>query len=126
MINYIYKYIQQLFNLISQFMHDDLIKSPLLIEARGYHKNREKLNNRYPYDNALKMMKTIQQLGKVDNMSYLDKFRKIITKLGNTLGFVRMVRTASIKDSSSMIKFIPFFAKDADFKADLEGLGIDG
>ena len=52
-------------------------------------------------------MKGIQNLGKLDGMSYLDWFRKVITCLGNTLGFVRMIWTASMKDLTGTIKFIP-------------------
>jgi len=43
----------------------------------------------------------------LSNLNYLDAFRKIITWIGNTLGLVRMIRTALIKDSGSAVKFIP-------------------
>jgi WASH complex subunit 7 len=59
-------------------------------------------------------------------MSYLDKFRRVITMLGNTLGFVRMIRTASIKDSSSTFKFIPKEAIECDFEQACKDMEIEG
>ena len=53
--------------MISEFLNDDYINSPLLKEAKFYKKNKDKLNNIYPYQNAYKMLQLIQKLGKVDN-----------------------------------------------------------
>lgn len=105
-INFIYKYITKLFLMISEFLNDDYINSPLLVEAKWYRKNSDSLDNRYPYQNAHKMLKMIANLGKVDGSGYLDKFRKVVTMLGNVLGFVRMIKTASITDSTSTLKFV--------------------
>ena len=46
-------------------------------------------------------------MGYLSGMTYLDAFRKVITWIGNTLGLVWMIRTASIKDSGAAVKFIP-------------------
>lgn len=70
-------------------------------------------------------MKGIQNLGKLDGMSYLDWFRKVITCLGNTLGFVRMIWTASMKDLTGTIKFIPKEAVFANYSEILKDLGIE-
>ena len=52
MINYIFKFITKLFMLISEFLQDDYIQSPMLLEAKQYRKNKDKMNNRYPFLNA--------------------------------------------------------------------------
>jgi len=70
-------------------------------------------------------MKSIQNLGKLDGVGYLDRFRKVITFLGNTLGFVRMIRTASMKDSTGTIKFISKEAIRANYSQILLDLGVD-
>jgi len=36
--------------------------------------------------------KEIRKLGIIDNKSFLDKFRMLITEIGNALGYVRMLR----------------------------------
>ena len=47
----------------------------------------------YPYDKAEKLNKSIRRLGLMDNWeSYLDKFRELISQIGNALAFVRMIR----------------------------------
>lgn len=39
----------------------------------------------------------------------------VITFIGNTLGFVRMIRTAAMKDSTGTIKFIPTEAMNSNY-----------
>ena len=103
-VNTIYKYQIKLMSMVSEFLHDESILSPLLIEAREYKRDP---SDRYSFQKANIMCKTLRGLGSVGGKSYLDKFREVITMIGNALGYVRLIRTASIKDSSSMINFIP-------------------
>lgn len=37
----------------------------------------------------------------------MDRFRQLVTAIGNTLGYVRMIRNASLKDNSNLIKYLP-------------------
>jgi hypothetical protein len=37
----------------------------------------------------------------------LDKLRGIITSIGNALGFVRLLRSASLNYSSKSVQFLP-------------------
>jgi len=57
-------------------------------------------------------------------LSFLDKFRQLITQFGNALGFVRMVRNASLKDNSNLIKYIPKILDDVKFEDVATELGI--
>ena len=59
-------------------------------------------------------------------MTFLDKFRSLITHFGNALGYVRMIRNASLKDNSNLIKFIPKFVDDVKFEDVVGELGIKG
>lgn len=52
--------------------------------------------------------------------------RERITQIGNTLGFVRMIKNASLKDNQNLLKFIPSFLTDFKFEDISEDLGIDG
>lgn len=54
-------------------------------------------------------------LGK-SNLTFLDKFRQLVTSIGNALGIVRMIRNASLKDNSNLIKFIPKIIDEVRFE----------
>ena len=40
-------------------------------------------------------------------MNYLDKFREILTAVGNSLGFIRLIRSASLHTESSSVEYLP-------------------
>jgi WASH complex subunit 7 len=61
----------------------------------------------YPYERANKFVKDIRKLGVNEGWSFLDQFRMLITKIGNALGYVRMVRSASMHYCSEAVKFLP-------------------
>ncbi len=42
--------------------------------------------------------------GAEDKQSCLDKFRQLITQIGNTLGYVRMVRSAGMHHAAEAVK----------------------
>jgi len=37
----------------------------------------------------------------------LDKFREIVSAVGNALGFIRLLRSASLNSSSKLIEYLP-------------------
>lgn len=57
---------------------------------------------------------------------YLDLLRERITQIGNTLGFVRMIRNASLKDNNNLLKFIPKKLEEYSFGEVSEELAIGG
>ena len=83
----------------SQFLYDDIIRSRLHKDIKWFNAagRREELDNQYPYARAAKFHADIRKLGVNEhNETYLDRFRKLITQIGNAMGYVRMVRTAGI------------------------------
>ena len=53
-------------------------------------------------------MKTIKKIGNFDDgKNYLDQFRIILTQIGNSLGFVRLLKSASLNYCSKCIEFLP-------------------
>ena len=111
-VNSIYTYLIKLIAMVSEFLHDEYISSPLLVESREFKRDT---SDRYSFVRAQVMGKLFKGLGEVEGKSYLDKFREVITMIGNALGYVRLIRTASIKDSSSMITFVPKQINDPKF-----------
>jgi WASH complex subunit 7 len=107
-INTFYKFLVKKLNIFNEFLYDEFIHNPLMQEQRYYKKNKESLANLYPYERAENMARTIKRLGMTKGgISYLDKFRQLITHIGNALGYVRMIRSASLKDNSNLVKYIP-------------------
>lgn len=86
------------------------------------------MNGQYPYERAEKLSKDIKKLGTLGkkNLTYLDTFRQLISTMGNALGIVRMIRNASLKDNSNLIRFIPKIIEDLRFEDVAEELGLKG
>jgi len=78
----------------------------------------------YPYPRALELSRILR--GLVEGTNYLNLIRERITQIGNTLGYVRMIKNASLKDNQNLLKFIPSFLADYDFEALAEELAIGG
>lgn len=58
----------------------------------------------YPYERAQHLYKEIKKIGKFeDDSNYLDKLRDIVTSVGNALGFIRLLRSASLNTESRNI-----------------------
>lgn len=107
-VNFAYQYLSQKFQLFVQFLHDDYIKSYLAKERRFFRRERKSLDNRYPFDHAVGLNKDIRSLGLTpDKLSFLDKFRSLISEVGNALGYVRMVRSAGMRSAAEAVKFVP-------------------
>ncbi len=109
-VNFTYQFLAQKFHVFSQFLYDDYIRAHLSKEHRWFkkHKNEASVNNMYPYDRALKFVRDIRKLGVSDTgKTFLDQFRVLITEIGNALGYVRMVRSASMYYCSEAVKFLP-------------------
>lgn len=97
-MNALYKFIRrQINNFCKKFLLDDTIKNMLFREDRIFIRDKESLNGRYPYERAQKLGRHIKDLA--DDENYLETIRKRITQIGNTLGFVRMIKNASLKDN---------------------------
>lgn len=77
-------------------------------DIRYFKENKEKLNNRYPYDRAVEFTKEIRKLGLTDQkQSSLDQFRTLLTEIGNAMGYIRMLRSGGFNFISNAIKFVP-------------------
>jgi len=116
-INTFYKFLVKKLNVFNEFLYDDFIHNPLMQEQRWFKKNKATYMNMYPYERAEQMSKNIKRLGTTKGgLNYLDKFRQLITQIGNALGYVRMIRGASLKDNSNLIKYIPTFIESIKFE----------
>jgi len=124
-INTFYKFLIKKLNIFNEFLGDEFIANPLLQEQRFFRKNKEKCGHKYPYERAEQLSKTIKRLGtNKQGVSYLDKFRQLITHIGNALGYVRMIRTAALQGNSNLVKYIPTLLEDTRFEMQADDLDI--
>lgn len=108
-VNFTYQFLIQQFHIFTEFLYDENIRSPLSKDCRWYkkHKADPEVNYMFPYERAAKFVKDIRRLGVNDGMSFLDQFRILITRIGNALGYVRMVRSAAMHYCSQAVKYLP-------------------
>eukprot|EP01038_Epipyxis_sp_PR26KG_P006379 gene6379-8787_t len=128
-VNFTYQFLSSKFHIFSQFLFDDYIRAHLSREHRWFkkHKNEPNINNMYPYDRAFKFAKDIRKLGVNEaGKSFLDQFRILITEIGNALGYVRMVRSASMYYCSEAVKYLPEFDDIISFEENSGNGEVDG
>mmetsp|Transcript_14300 Transcript_14300/g.21613 ORF Transcript_14300/g.21613 Transcript_14300/m.21613 type:complete len:1166 (+) Transcript_14300:135-3632(+) len=115
-VNFVYKHIvRQLFT-FSQFLHDDLIKGRLIRDIRFFKENKETLDSQYPLHHAKERLTDLRALGKMQgSTSPLDRFRLLITSIGNALAYIRMVRCGGLRHISNSVKFVPDINNIVDF-----------
>lgn len=93
-VNYVYQFLRKKFSTFSQFMYDEQIKSRLARDLKYHRDNLEKNNQVYSYDRANVFNRDIKKLGMNGNgESFLDQFRKLISQIGNSMGYIRMIRS---------------------------------
>ena len=63
-----------------------------------------------------------------DKLSCLDSFRKLLTEIGNALGYVRMVRTAGMRQGANAVQFLPSVKREdvASFQAHASAGAVRG
>ena len=107
-INTTYKLLTKRFQVFSQFLYDTHIWSQLNKDRKYFEGNKEGLNQMFPYQRADNFNKEIRRLGTFEGgITYLDKFRQLVTQIGNTIGLIRMIKTASLNLTSTKTQFIP-------------------
>lgn len=93
-VNYVYQFLKKKFFTFSQFIFDERIKSRLAKDLKYHRNNIEKNQQVYSYDRANAFNRDIKKLGINENgESFLDQFRKLVTQIGNSMGYIRMIRS---------------------------------
>jgi len=111
-VNATYHYLIVQFTRFTNFLVDDLIHSPLLKESNYWKNNKDKHDKKYPFERAENTVREIRRITTFeDNKTFLDKFRTLITEIGNALGYIRMIRTASLNRCSQAINYVPNLGK---------------
>ncbi|VDP00048.1 unnamed protein product [Soboliphyme baturini] len=102
-VNFVYQLLLKKFYLFSQFLFHNGIKSRLI---------------KYPYERAERFNTGMKKLGfNANGQSYMDQFRTLITQIGNSLGYVRLVRSGGIEACFRAVQFFPDLEEIASFES---------
>ena len=91
-VDYAYQFLRMKIRSFSELLFYEQIKSHLAKDIRVFKQGRQSQESSasaycFPYDKAQKFQKGIRKLGvSADGLSILDKFRVLITHIGNALG----------------------------------------
>lgn len=93
-------------------MYDEQIKSRLLKDLRYFCDNKSETDQMYPYERAEKFNIGIRKLGlNPEGLSYLDLFQRLISHIGNAMGYVRLIRSGGRRCLSDATCFLPTIDK---------------
>lgn len=113
-VNFTYQFLRNKFQVFSQFMFDEQIKSRLIKETKFIEEQGDA--KAYSYERADNLNKSIKKLGlNPQGVSYLDMFRILISQIGNALGYVRMIRSGAIHFNADATLYLPDVDEDLRF-----------
>jgi len=119
-----YQFLKEKFHVFSQFLFDELIKSPLFREVHFFNELKKQSNSKaclFPFKRAKDFINAIRSIGLTkDKLTYLDKFRTLITEIGNAMGYVRIIRSGGLLYTSDAIQFVPDLNNIEKFKEHVE------
>lgn len=115
-VNFVYQFLRKKFFIFSQFIYDERIKSRLAKDLKNHRDNLERNGQNYSYDRANAFNRDIKKLGLAENgESFLDKFRNLITQIGNSMGYIRMIRSGCNHVCAIASVSLPVLDEDLEF-----------
>lgn len=113
-VNFTYQFLRNKFQIFSQFLFDEQIKSRLIKEAKFFG---DKENTKpYTYERAENLARNVRKLAiKGQTLGYLDMLRSLISHIGNAMGFVRLVRSGAVRSTTEASVAVPKLDEDLQF-----------
>ncbi|KAI1720039.1 WASH complex subunit 7 domain-containing protein [Ditylenchus destructor] len=109
-VHFAYQFLKKKLQVFSQFLFDDQIKSILVKEVKFYRDlvTSDETTNAYPVKRAENVNNIIKKFGQAaDGKTFLDKFRELITEIGNTVGFIRLFRAGVVESCAYPAAYLP-------------------
>lgn len=101
MVNYIYGYLRRKLEVVVEFLNDEAVKSRMLTDKQWLVDQRT-----YTWSRAVETARFVRKLGvSKDGHSFLDKLRQVVTQIGNSLGYLRLVRAAGMRSIAGSLPF---------------------
>uniref|UniRef100_A0A7I4Y9C4 WASH-7_N domain-containing protein n=1 Tax=Haemonchus contortus TaxID=6289 RepID=A0A7I4Y9C4_HAECO len=102
-VNITYQLLRSKFGIFNQFLRDEHIHAQLQKDIRYFHENLQPLKKLFPPKRAEQFNSAFSQLStQLGEISYMDRFRMLITQMGNALGFVRSMSSGAAAVASQM------------------------
>lgn len=117
-----YQFLTAKFNQLSALLSNDYVRSTLRREHIWYRKHRLEAKS-YPVERAFKVLSDLsQQPGmeagngnaagageglQTQRTTCVEDLRRLVTAIGNAVGYVRMVRSANMRLCSDAVEFLP-------------------
>lgn len=115
-VNYVYQFLRKKFTTFSQFIFDERIKSRLAKDLKHYRENLDKNSQVYSFDRANAFNRDIKKLGLNESgESFLDQFRKLVSQIGNSMGYIRMIRSGMNHVGAQASVCLPYLDDDLEF-----------
>lgn len=109
-----YKLLSKKFDLFSQFLGNENVKSLLSRELRWFNDQKEEGNTVYPFSRASIFALEFKKIMTDSGNNGLDECRVIISEVGNTIALVRMIGAAKRNVCSDQMPFLPSYDVPAD------------
>ncbi|XP_055624990.1 WASH complex subunit 4 [Toxorhynchites rutilus septentrionalis] len=115
-VNYTFQFLRQKFFAFSHFLYDEQIKARLTSDAKYFLENADALNQTYDYNRAHQFNRKIKNLGLSDTgETYMDLFRKLISHIGNAIGYIRMIRSGALHECTEAKVYLPIIDEELNF-----------
>jgi WASH complex subunit 7 len=106
-VDFTYPFFKLKFNVFSKFLFDNTAKSHLVNDIGWFEQQEEAFQGVWPYARAETLVTDMRRLGQTtEGMSPLNQFRVLVTKIGNSLGLVRMVNCGGARFPNNAIRFV--------------------
>uniref|UniRef100_A0A914I8K0 WASH complex subunit 7 n=1 Tax=Globodera rostochiensis TaxID=31243 RepID=A0A914I8K0_GLORO len=108
LVNSAYKFLRVQLQRLSLCLFDERIKTLLMQEIRFYRDAMDELDQLYPMSRAERLANALRRydgasLGTDGGADCLNKLRVLITRMGNMLGLLRLIRTGIVEFCSPVI-----------------------
>lgn len=101
-VNYSVGFLKKKLEVVAEFLADESVKSRLLAEQQWMEGRPA-----YTWARAVETARFVRRLGAGrDGVTFLDKLRQVLTQIGNSLGYVRMVRTAGMRSMADGLEYL--------------------
>jgi WASH complex subunit 7 len=110
-INFVYQFLRKKLSIFSQVVYDERIKSRLTREMKILRENvaaADKNSQVFTFERAHSLHEYIKNLESFEgNQTLMDKIRALISSIGNSLGYIRMIKSGINHVNSNSISFVP-------------------
>eukprot|EP00929_Paragymnodinium_shiwhaense_P087037 TRINITY_DN47360_c0_g1_i1.p1 TRINITY_DN47360_c0_g1~~TRINITY_DN47360_c0_g1_i1.p1 ORF type:complete len:1285 (+),score=290.81 TRINITY_DN47360_c0_g1_i1:32-3856(+) len=108
-VNYTKGFLKRKLEIVVGFLANEAVRSRLLAD-QIWMQEQLAAKKGYSWNRALETARHIRRLGQVKGNTFLDKLRHVVTQIGNSFGYVRMVRNAGMRCAAGSLPYVDALA----------------